>query len=200
MRFTLITVMLSICAGCAIRDADTVDLTTETELIPVEFEVDGIEDLDFRLARDFSADWYSGIYFEPLVLSLPEERMSKLSDDDRENLQKRFINAKQKVFEEGELSANPGPETLVIKTYLTDGTPSNAPVNWLATAVIGSVDVGNAALYSEGFIGERRVGAASGAYDGKLILQGYTKWGVVEEALKKWLTGARRFFVTEVQD
>lgn len=109
MRITLITILLSVCAGCAIRDADTVDLSSETELLAVDFEVVGIEDLDFRLARDFSADWYSGIYFEALELRLPEESMNKLSEGDRENLQKRFTNAKQTVFEEGELSAEPGP-------------------------------------------------------------------------------------------
>ena len=120
--------------------------------------------------------------------------MAKITDKDREELQKRFNQAKEKVFESGELAERPGPETLVVKTYLTDGSPSNAPLNWLATVIIGSVDVGNAALYGEGFIGQRRVGAASGAYDGKLIIEGYTRWGVVQEALKSGLPVPADFY------
>jgi hypothetical protein len=200
VRVFLIVFLALGLSGCAFRDADTVDISGESELVPVEIEVKGIEDLAFRLVPGFSGDWYSDIYLEPLVLRLPDEKMAKISDKDLADLQKRFNEAKEKVFEAGELSEVPGPETLVIKTYMTDGTPSNAPLNWVATVLIGSVDVGNAALYGEGFIGARRVGAASGAYDGKIILEGYTKWGVVEKALEKWLTGTRQFFLTEIPD
>jgi len=48
---------------------------------------------------------------------------------------------------------------LVIETCMTDGKPSNAPLNWATTMLIGSVDVGKAALYDEGLIGNRPVGA-----------------------------------------
>ncbi len=185
-------------SGCAFRDADTVDISGDLELAPVDFKVKGIEDFAFRLLPGFSDDWFSDIYLEPVELRLSEKEMAKISDWDHADLQKRFNHAKKKAFKTSELAKTPGPETLVIKTYMTDGTPSNAPLNWLATTLIGSVDVGDVALYSEGFIGDRRIGEASGAYDGKVILEGYTKWGVVEHALKKWLIGMHQYFLADI--
>jgi len=82
-----------------------------------------------------------------------------------------------------------GPDTLAIHTWLTDEVPSNVVLNYALWIIVPAMDVGAAAIETQGFIGDRLMGTAVGARDGTIAVSGYTKWGVIEQGFELWLTG-----------
>jgi hypothetical protein len=185
--------------GCSGKNISTRDiqpevLPTHQDLVDVDiFSVEGIKHFDSRVDESLNKDSFSNVVIKPIEFRLPDEKTKKVDTEDKEALQQAFEDAKAVVFEGFPLSDQADPDSLVINTYLTDEIPSYPVVNVALWIIVPSLAVGAAAIQSEAFIGDQIVAMAVGARNGTIGVSGYTKWGVIEQGFRIWLTGIRQW-------
>lgn len=195
--FFFVLVVLSSCSSIpnvSFRDIQPVEIKDGDNLIAVDdFTVKGIKHYRALIESDFTKDSFADVLIAPLQFNLPEEKEKKISDKDRKKLQEAFDRARKKAFKGFKLADKVGPDTLAIHTWLTDEVPSNVVLNYALWIIVPAMDVGAAAIESQGFVGDRLIGTAVGARDGTIAVSGYTKWGVIEQGFELWLTGLRNW-------
>jgi len=189
-------VLVASCSGKNIstRDIQPEVLPDHQDLVDADiFSVEGIKHFDSRVDESLSKDSFSSVVIKPIEFRLPDEKTKKVDAEDKEALQEAFEDAKAAVFEDFPLADQAGPDSLIIHTYLTDEIPSYPVVNVALWIIVPSLAVGAAAIHTEAFIGDQVVAMAVGARNGTIGISGYTKWGVIEQGFKIWLTGVRQW-------
>jgi hypothetical protein len=199
MNKIVLLILMMLIAGCSGKNVSTRNiqpeiLPTNTELVEVDiFSVDGIKHFSSMVDANLSKDDFNSVVINPIESRLPEKKSKKISAKDKSTLLQAFEDAKSEVFEGYPLSDQVGSDTLVINTYLTDEIPSNPLVNYAFWIIVPALDVGAAAIETEVDLGDRRVAVAVGARNGTIGVSGYTKWGVIGQGFKIWLTGMRQW-------